>query len=184
MEDSGRDREDLELGSIRIFDDALTEDFCTNLIESFKVNLDRQETKDKFVQFNYSEVYEEEQTHKDLTDFIFTLREHYLKQINLPPNMFETSGVEKLRIRKYLNNEENVLINVDVRDKKSSIRALGFIFFLNDSERKVELFRQNLGITGKAGRVIVYPPTWEYPYRVSDKAEDDTYCLQSYIHYG
>ena len=51
-------------------------------------------------------------------------------------------------------------------------------------ERKVEFFRQNLGITGKAGRVIVYPPTWEYPYRVSDKAEDDTYCLQSYIHYG
>ena len=44
MEDSGRDTEDLELGSIRIFDDALTEDFCTSLIESFKINLDRQET--------------------------------------------------------------------------------------------------------------------------------------------
>jgi hypothetical protein len=170
-------------GSLRIFDNAITDEFCDVLLETFKLHLDEKEHKDNFVQFNYSDIYEEEDLHKNLISFIGTLHEHYMQALNLPLGIFHKEGIEKLRIKKVLPPEKESLVNIDVRDTTSSIRALGFMFFLSNSERKVQFFRQGVGIQPQKGRVIVYPPHWEYPYNIS-QGEDDVFILQTYLHYG
>jgi hypothetical protein len=192
MEDRRRDSEAVAdeeqfaiQGSLRIFDQALTPEICSLLIDTFKLNLDKQQTKETFIEINYSDdVEDQDEVKEQLVNFCSTLHEHYMEHLNLPSGIFHRAGVEKLRIRK-ITNPKDVVVTVDTRDRTSSIRAIGFIFFLNTADSKVQFFRQNVGVQAEEGRVVVYPPNWEYPYRYDLSDEDnDVFALQTYIHYG
>ncbi len=192
MEDGRRDSEavaDAEQfaiqGALRIFDQALTPEICSLLIDTFKLNLDNQNKKETFIEVNYSDDAEDQdEVKQQLVDFCLTLQQHYMEHLKLPPGIFHRAGVEKLRIRKLINPEE-VVVTVDTRDATSSIRAVGLLFFLNTAETKVQFFRQNVGVQAEEGRAVIYPPNWEYPYRFDNNGEsEDVFVLQTYIHYG
>ena len=111
MEDTGRDSRELEdqvkqkqIGAVRIYDGALNDDFCNDLIEVFEGNselhLELEDERLKCRQYGYSKNHADEEVHENLKEHIMTLYDHYLKDLNLP-NMIAQKGLESLIIRKY-----------------------------------------------------------------------------------
>ena len=73
--------------------------------------------------------------------------------------------LEEFRVKRYYNNgNERFDEHVDVTDFYSSMRALAFLFYLNDNDGNTLFPSHDLNIEPVSGRVIVFPPTWEYPH--------------------
>ncbi len=93
--------------------------------------------------------------------------------------------LEEFRIKRYYNNgNEKFDEHVDVNDIDSSIRAVAFLFYLNDNDGNTLFPLHNLNIQPVSGRVIVFPPTWEYPHTGLPPKIDSKYIMSTYIHYG
>ena len=99
--------------------------------------------------------------------------------------MIAHKGLESLKIRKYDSTEEHeIQPHIDVVNHESAIRAIGFLFFLEDNEKMTNFPRQGVGVESIKGRVVVYPPTWEYPIIENMPDEGTKYNLQTYLHYA
>lgn len=177
-----------QIGAIRIYDGALSPDFCDELVELFNLNTDLVEDIDeervKCKQYKYSANHEGEDVHEDLKEHIIKLYEHYLEDLNLP-NMIAHKGLESLKIRKYDSSEESHKgPHVDVVNHDSAIRALGFLFYLTDNDTMTNFPRQGVGVESIKGRVVMYPPTWEYPIIENMPENGIKLNLQTYLHYA
>ena len=93
--------------------------------------------------------------------------------------------LEVFRIKRYLTSGyERFDEHVDVTDYNSSVRAVAFLFYLNDNDGNTLFPLHNLNIQPVSGRVIVFPPTWEYPHTGLPPKNDSKYIMSTYIHYG
>ena len=93
--------------------------------------------------------------------------------------------LEEFRIKRYLTNgNERFDEHVDVTDFDSSIRAVAFIFYLNGNDGNTLFPLHNLNIKPVSGRVIVFPPTWEYPHLGLPPKSNSKYIMSTYVHYG
>ena len=54
----------------------------------------------------------------------------------------------------------------------------------NDNDGNTLFPLHNLNIQPVSGRVIVFPPTWEYPHTGLAPKIDSKYIMSTYIHYG
>ena len=111
----------------------------------------------------------------------------YIKNIKkIQKNIFHhLKELEEFRIKRYYNNgDEKFDEHVDVTDYNSSIRAVAFLFYLNDNDGNTLFPLHNLNIQPVSGRVIVFPPTWEYPHTGLPPKNDSKYIMSTYIHYG
>ena len=177
-----------QIGAIRIYDGALSPEFCDELVELFNLNTDLvddiDEDRVKCQQYKYSTHHEGEPTHEDLKEHIIKLYDHYLEDLNLP-NMIAHKGLESLKIRKYdASLESHKDPHVDVVNHDSAIRALGFLFYLTDNDVMTNFPRQGVGVESMKGRVVMYPPTWEYPIIENMPSEGVKLNLQTYLHYA
>ena len=177
-----------QIGAIRIYDGALDPGFCDDLIEVFEKNHELHENIDeqqiKCIQYSYSKNHEGEDVHEQLKDHIMKLYEHYLEDLNLP-NMIAHKGLESLKIRKYDPDEEPIANpHIDVVNHESAIRALGFLFYLTDNDKMTNFPRQGVGVESIKGRVVIYPPSWEYPIIENMPEEGSKYNMQTYLHYA
>ena len=92
-------------------------------------------------------------------------------------------SLEEFRIKRYLpNGEERFDEHVDVADYKTAKRALAFLFYLNDNDGDTFFTTEELYIRPRSGKVLMFPPTWEYPH--AGLAPSTTkYIMSTYIHY-
>ncbi len=91
----------------------------------------------------------------------------------------------ELRLKRYLTNgEERFDEHVDVVDHSTAIRAVAFLFYLNDNNGNTVFPLHDLNIEPKRGRVLVFPPTWEYPHSGLPPSDTPKYIMSTYIHYG
>ena len=177
-----------QIGAIRIYDGALDPGFCDDLVEVFDTNHELHENIDeqqiKCIQYAYSKNHEGEDVHEQLKDHIIKLYEHYLDDLNLP-NMIAHKGLESLKIRKYDPAEEPIANpHIDVVNHDSAIRAIGFLFYLTDNDKMTNFPRQGVGVESIKGRVVIYPPSWEYPIIENMPEEGSKYNMQTYLHYA
>ena len=177
-----------QIGAVRIYDGALSEDFCNELIEIFEKNSDNHEEVDndniKFIQYRYSKFHSEEEVHEELKTHIMGLYEHYLGDLDLP-NMIAHQGIESMSIKKIEQTDEELMNpHIDSVDHKSAIRALGFLFYLENNKSMTNFPRQGIGVESIKGRVVIYPPTWEYPIIEKTPTEGSKYNLQTWLHYA
>ena len=93
---------------------------------------------------------------------------------------------ENIQHQHFVNNNGNEKFDehVDVTDYNSSLRAVAFLFYLNDNDGNTLFPLHNLNIKPVSGRVIVFPPTWEYPHTGLPPKNDSKYIMSTYIHYG
>ena len=96
-----------------------------------------------------------------------------------------TLALEEFRIKRYnANTGEQFSTHVDVGDYTSAKRYLAFLFYLNDSFRGGETkFFDNKIIKPKAGSVVVFPPTWQYPHAGLPVDVGTKYIMSTYLHY-
>ena len=82
------------------------------------------------------------------------------------------------------NGDERFDEHVDVIDYLTAKRAVAFLFYLNDNNGYTTFSNHDLNIEPKRGKVLVFPPTWEYPHSGLPPSDYPKYILSTYIHYG
>ena len=172
---------------VKIYDNILPENICQRLIELFETNKQHQHIIDQnncpcFTQLNLNELSQD--TVSTLIPLVLKVYQKYKEDIKskyIPP----FRELEEFRIKRYYNNgNEKFDEHVDVTDSSSSIRAVAFLFYLNDNDGNTLFPLHNLNIQPVSGRVIVFPPTWEYPHTGLPPKTDSKYIMSTYIHYG
>ena len=95
---------------------------------------------------------------------------------------------EQLRIKKYEpGTEDQFDLHCDIQDHQSAKRYLAFLCYLNEdfTGGTTEFPYHELTIQPKTGRVLVFPPTWQYPHRGLPVIEGEPkYIMSTYLHYS
>ena len=172
-------------GALRIYDGALSEEFCDELINIFeaKQSILKKRKNHLFNEYNYTIDYKDDEVHSNLLNHMSMLYKHYLKDLGTD-NMIGISGFEEVKIKRYDSKQGEHGLHIDTVDQKSSIRAVSFLFFLNETDGQVDFPLQRVGVEARKGRVIIYPSTWEYPKNIKKTTKIDGYLAETYIHYA
>lgn len=173
--------------TIKVFDNLFTEEMGFALIRAFEDTEHGHEFIDNdhkpcFTQLNMN------QYHPELVKVLVNwTRVAYDNYVNLTQNKFipDFHSLEEFRIKRYrVGREERFDEHVDVTDYSSARRALAFLFYLNENDGDTYFPRHHINIHPKAGSVLVFPPTWEYPHVGSPPTVQKKYIMSTYLHYG
>ena len=171
---------------VKVYDSIIPDKLCQILISAFQSCKDKEFVDDNncpcFTQVNLN--HASRSMIKLITPFVETAYEKYKKDIKskyIPP----FKELEEFRIKRYTTNgDERFDEHVDVTDYNSSLRGVAFLFYLNDNDGNTLFPLHDLNIQPVSGRVIVFPPTWEYPHQGLAPKNNPKYIMSTYIHYG
>ena len=170
---------------VRQYDDVIPDSYCKELISIFENSSSKE-----FIDDDYKPCFTQINLNRENIDMVRRMipivkgvRSMYQVDTNsrfLP----EMKALEEFRIKRYIpNGKERFDEHVDVSDYATARRAVAFLFYLNDNDGVTYFTRQRFTIKPKAGKVVVFPPTWAHPH--SGAAPSSTkYILSTYIHYG
>ena len=172
---------------VKAYDNILPNNICENLIDLFETNTQHQH----FINHNNCPCFTQVNVNQISTDIIRSLIPYlsdvynrYRKDINnyySPP----LKELEEFRIKKYnIGGDQRFDEHVDVTDYDSSLRAVAFLFYLNDNDGNTVFPKHGLNIKPVSGKVIIFPPTWEYPHSGLPPKSNSKYIMSTYIHYG
>tara|TARA_Y100001970_G_C14210077_1_gene846356 strand:+ start:1040 stop:1639 length:600 start_codon:yes stop_codon:yes gene_type:complete len=172
--------------TIRVYDKALPDGWCDSLIKSFE-NLKENHSK---INRNQCPQFTEmcinthaKQYTSGLVQFVLRVYDKYIADVNtkfLP----DFKSLEEFRLKRYIpNTGDRFDEHVDIKRLRTSKRALSFLFYLNTCDGDTVFTRQDLNITPKCGRVVVFNPTWEYPHKGLPPQTTNKYVLSTYLHY-
>ena len=94
---------------------------------------------------------------------------------------------EQLRIKKYRPDTEDMFdLHVDVQDHPTAKRYLAFLVYLNEGFEggQTTFPHHDLIFEAKPGKVLVFPPTWQYPHMGLPVQEKPKYIMSTYLHYN
>tara|TARA_B100000131_G_C17934103_1_gene539592 strand:+ start:170 stop:682 length:513 start_codon:yes stop_codon:yes gene_type:complete len=167
---------------VRTYDNVLPVSLCKKLIELFDssehTEYVNQNHKPCFTQLNLNQYHREALS--GLIPYVVKIYNQYKTKF-LP----KLSSLEEFRIKRYMTNgDERFDEHVDVIDYPTAKRAVAFLFYLNDNNGYTTFSNHDLNIEPKRGKVLVFPPTWEYPHAGLPPTDNSKYILSTYIHYG
>ena len=122
---------------VKIYDNVLPDGVCQNLIDLFETNIQHQHFVNHnncpcFTQVNLNMVSSD--TVRSLIPYLAEVYKRYRKDTKnfySPP----LKELEEFRIKRYTTNgDERFDEHVDVTDYDSSVRAVAFLFYLNDND--------------------------------------------------
>ena len=172
---------------VKIYDNILPENICQRLIELFEANKQHQHFIDHnncpcFTQVNLNMVSTD--TVRSLIPYVADVYKRYRKDTKnfySPP----LKELEEFRIKRYnTGGNERFDEHVDVTDYNSSLRGVAFLFYLNDNDGNTLFPLHDLNIQPVSGRVLIFPPTWDYPHSGLPPKSNSKYIMSTYIHYG
>jgi len=176
---------------IKIYDNAIPNDFCDIVIDLFESSNDKLEKYENngypnFTQLNLSRHYQSNIIHRYLLDRAEHYRELYVKETN--SRLFPSDPKwEEIRIKKYKNNgEDRFDEHIDASNNDSCKRYLVMFWYLNDVDEGGEtIFTDPLDIKvkPKMGRVLIFPPMWMYPHAGLAPKSNDKYIIGSYLNF-
>lgn len=170
--------------TVRVYD-VIPKDFCETLIDVFE----NTQTGHEFINNTYKPCFTQLNVNEHHPELVKILVNYTQKAYGMysaeVKNKFlpRLRSLEEFRIKRYLpNGEERFDEHVDVADYKTAKRALAFLFYLNDNDGDTYFSSEDLYIRPRTGKVLMFPPTWEYPH--SGLAPSTTkYIMSTYIHY-
>ena len=172
---------------VKVYDNIIPDDVCQKLIGIFETNVQHQHFINEnncpcFTQVNLNQVSSDNV--RLLIPFLADVYQRYRKDTKnfySPP----LKELEEFRIKRYnTSGDERFDEHVDVTDYSSARRALAFLFYLNDNDGDTYFPDHQLIVHPKAGRVLVFPPTWEYPHIGYSPKTQKKYIMSTYLHYG
>tara|TARA_B100000287_G_scaffold407612_1_gene433188 strand:+ start:586 stop:1131 length:546 start_codon:yes stop_codon:yes gene_type:complete len=93
---------------------------------------------------------------------------------------------EQLRVKKYEPDSEDFFnLHVDVQDHPSAKRYLAFLLYLNHGfdGGATKFPYHNVSVAPEMGKVLVFPPTWQYPHMGLPVSGKPKYIMSTYLHY-
>lgn len=94
-------------------------------------------------------------------------------------------GFEEVRIKKYMPDDDSRFeSHVDVMNHSTAKRFLTFIMYLTDNQAgETEFPTLDIKISCRRGKMIAFPPTWQYPHRGLKPIIDPKYICMTTLHY-
>ena len=128
------------------------------------------------------------------TDISYSLNEvsppsvsfKYKKDCNIKEKQWpERFGFEEIRFKRYLpNDKDEFKEHVDVGDYNSARRFLVFFLYLNNNfDGRTSFSEYDMQVYPKAGRLLMFPPTWTYLHAGFKPKLEPKYIIGSYLHY-
>lgn len=96
------------------------------------------------------------------------------------PDQFALEG---LRVKAYRPGEHQFRLHVDQDNRDSATRFIAVLFYLNDNSAGTEFPDHNCYIAAQQGRVLIFPPNWQYPHRGLLPTTTSKYIMSTYLHY-
>lgn len=185
---------------IKVYDDVISEKLCKDIIYLYKVNshfhkkIDNQK-RPKFTELNFTSNLDKMgdiagNVHSTILQNFRQTKNIYFSEVvskafdgsSFVPNKY---GWEQLRIKHYLKKTDEFREHVDIGDANSAKRFVSFLLYLNDdfSGGETEFTTCGLTITPKSGRVVMFPPTWNFPHQGNRVSDGEKYILSTYLNY-
>ena len=188
---------------IRVYDNVLDEESCKALIIAFENAHESYQTIHEedgngnnisFEQLILVDDPEWEDIQKGMLEMFQDYIMHYKIDCGVYDKQWpQTYGYETIRMKRYLNNDfDRFDPHVDVLNHETAKRFLSFFVYLNDVKEGGETefldirmpdTDTNLTITPKRGRLLMFPPMWQYYHAGRKPISDKKYIIQSYCHY-
>jgi len=172
---------------IQTFDGVIKPDTCKMIIDQFEQNKHLSEKHDtdlyKFDQLNLNKTEGLSQLAPIVAWQLSSIYEQYFKSLGLL-DYVQIESFEDIRIKKYEKGSgAEFRTHVDVADKASASRFCIAIIYLNDNDGLTTFPTLGVGVKPKAGRVVVFPPTWMYPHNGMAPTDNDKYIMMTCLHY-
>lgn len=185
---------------VKVYDNIATDDECkilVNLFETYKRYHNKVDNsrRPKFTEMNLTGTLDKteqiaSEIHSRLLGAFRRLKKEYFETViskaydgtSFVPDVH---GWEQFRIKKYVQKTDEFREHVDVGDAGSSKRYLAFLLYLNDgfTGGETEFTTCGLTVTPKSGRVVVFPPTWNFPHQGNKVKKGEKYILSTYLNY-
>ena len=174
---------------VRVYDGVLPPSFCKELMTTFESSPHQRvvdnDFKPFFTELNLNQHYPE---YRDrLVKYALYPMSHYCVELKEYAQFLkqERIAMEEFRVKRY-NSEtgEQFAEHVDACSLQSSKRSLAFLFYLNDDFTGGEtFFNPDRTIQPKAGSVIIFPPTWQYPHAGLPLMTGTKYIMSTYLNF-
>ena len=188
---------------IKIYDNVIDADSCKMIIEKFEDSHEHfltvhDEDGDEKISFKQIVLVDHKEWGSVQTGMLEMFQDyiiHYKIDCNIVTKQWpETYGYEAIRIKRYLDNDyDRFDPHVDVLNYETARRFLTFFIYLNDVEEGGETQFMNLHKPGtyipymiqpKRGRLLMFPPTWQYYHAGLKPISGMKYLINSYCHYA
>ena len=188
---------------IKVYDNVIDEESCKMLIEKFEdshehfktVHEEDGDNRISFKQIILVDHKEWESVQNGMLEVFQDYIIHYKVDCKVYDKMWpETYGYEAIRIKRYLDDDyDRFDPHVDVLDYQTSRRFLAFFIYLNDVDKGGETEFLNLykpgtyipyKVQAKRGRLLMFPPMWQYYHAGLKPISGKKYLLHSYCHYA
>ena len=187
---------------VQVYDNVIDELSCEELIKKFEDSHEyyqtvHQEDGDNAISFEQITLVEHEEW-QSVQNGMLEMFQDYIVHYKLDCGVFdkmwpETYGYEAIRMKRYLANDyDRFDPHVDVMNHATSKRFLAFFIYLNDVEEggETEFFFNKPGtfipfkVEPKRGRMLMFPPTWQYYHAGLKPISGKKYLIHSYCHYA
>jgi hypothetical protein len=166
-----------------VYDEVYTPDECQELIDLYDNNLDKTDYfENEIYKFNQLQLFKAGFNHH-ANKFMKTVEMYgidYFERVNLIDFMPD-HDFEEPRIKRY-DGDAQFRTHIDTVDNISGRRFLIAILYLNDNDGMTVMDMLNIGVTPKAGTMLVFPANWMYPH-TGLPTSTEKYILMSSLMY-
>jgi hypothetical protein len=168
---------------IKGYDEVLTDEECKNFITKID-----QETLLQIIDETHA--YRAKSVHglpnwtEDdtlLSSIAFHLAQEYFNEVEVPliPQIegFEAVHVIKMQDKDYID------VHVDVNSQSSAKRYLTVMIFFNEFNGQILFPTIEKSVRPKAGSVLIFPPTWMFPFAIEHTKGSTNHFAITYLHY-
>ncbi|WP_159015503.1 2OG-Fe(II) oxygenase [Cognatiluteimonas profundi] len=176
---------------IRVYDNALEDGFCANLVAGFEQMTELQRRNGRGIRPGldnsaWTEMNIGTQADKAFLGFFLAQVDTYLARYNsevpltIPVPL--RPKTDRLTLKRYHPQVEGFEPHFDSIDDYSS-RYMVFLWYLNTVEEGGETEFCDLGIkvAPKAGRLLMFPPYWMFQHAGRPPISGDKYILSTYL---
>ena len=180
---------------VRVYENILDDNLVKNIMD-LQRDVDWEywdrEGRPQFHQFNVTDYAERNgdsswaKVHNRMIEAIKDVCDKYMADVGCQENWPAENDLEQIRLKKYVAaDDERFDPHVDVGDHSSARRFLALFFYLNDVDEGGETWftKMKYKVKPKAGRRLVFPPTWTYPHAGLPPLSNNKYIIGTYLHY-
>jgi hypothetical protein len=173
---------------LRVYDSALTPEFCCELIDHFEGHSRYWEEEGRLTALSLRDrepwAVQWNQLRASITTVVNQLALQYSSDVKCREWWPNDYSIETARIKRYDPSQNQCFPpHVDIDRRANSGRFLSFLFYLNDSEAGTRFIDLDKVIAARQGRCLVFPPQWQFPHEGLAPRSESKYIVSSYLHY-
>jgi len=92
-------------------------------------------------------------------------------------------SMEGIRVKSYEPNVHEFRLHVDQGNRDNACRFIACLIYLNNNEAGTEFPQEQFTVSAEQGRMVLFPPNWQFPHRGLMPTINTKYILSTYLHF-